>query len=524
MVEVECDVLVVGCGAAGLTSALAALESGASVIVLERSPIEHRGGNTRWTEALLRLKGGVAPDFEISGDFVEGYAAQAGHHIAPAQIAESAQARETWSPILRTLPYLDPEVLDAFASSVPPTLKWLEGHGIRFRVMEYPFIFPAPLIGIYGGGEALVETLAPIIERKGARILYEMTAIRFLLDEDLGVAGVHAVHSEEGSIRVGAKKTVLACGGFEGNPAMLAQYIGPTARYTRPVATGGWYNKGEGIRLALDIGAAPAGDFAECHRQPIDPRSSASEALVSAYPFGIVVNSHGERFMDEAPADPLGFLEDHCRRINRQPDGIGYFIYDASIDDVPAWRRMIRSDQQPIQANSIAELATKLGLPAHALEATVRTFNAACSQSRDFAYRRDDSAAVAAFEQGEPFDWTGVMDGLATEGLDPPKTNWARPLMKGPFACFPIISSMTFTCGGLKTTKDGEVVRTSGALIPGLYAAGETMGIIYGNYIGATSVLRGVTFGRRAGLHAASAAAKGAAGDAISTNIPPLAK
>ena len=439
---------------------------------------------------------------------MDGYAAQAGYHITPAQIAESAQSRKTWSPVLRTLPYLDPDVLDAFASSIPPTLKWLEGHGVRFRTMEYPFIFPAPLIGIYGGGEALIETLVAIIERNGANILYEMTAIQFLLDEDLGVAGVHAVHSEEGSIRVRAKKTILACVGFEGNPAMLAQYIGTTARYARPVATGGWYNKGEGIRLALDIGAAPAGDFAECHRQPIDPRSSVSEALVGAYPFGIVVNARGERFMNEAPADPLGFLEDHCRQINRQPNGIGYFIYDASIDDVPAWRRMIRSDQPPIQANSIAELATQVGLPADALEATVRTYNGACSQARGFAYRRDDAAAVEAYNRGQPFDWQGVMDGLNTEGLVPPKTNWARPLMKGPFGCFPIISSVTFTCGGLKTTKDGEVVRTSGALIPGLYAAGETMGIIYGNYIGASSVLRGVTFGRRAGLHAASAVAR----------------
>ena len=172
MVEYECDVLVVGCGTAGLTSALAALESGASVIVLERAPIEHRGGNIRWTEALLRLKGGVAPDFEISDDFVDGYAAQAGYHITSAQIAESAQPRETWSALLRTLPYLDPDVLDAFAFSVPPTLKWLEGHGVRFRLMEYPFIFPAPLIGIYGG-EALIETLAPIIGRMGANILYE---------------------------------------------------------------------------------------------------------------------------------------------------------------------------------------------------------------------------------------------------------------------------------------------------------------------------------------------------------------
>lgn len=390
-------------------------------------------------------------------------------------------------------------------------------------MLEYPFIFPAPLIGISGGGEALIGTLAPIIEREGANILYDMTAIQFLLDEDLGVAGVHAVHREEGSMRVRAKKTILACGGFEGNPAMLAQYIGTTARYTGPVATGGWYNKGEAIRLALAIGAAPAGDFAACHRQPIDPRSSVSEALVGAYPFGIVVNARGERFMDDAPADPLGFLENHCRQINRQPDGIGYFIYDALIDDVPAWRRMIRSDRQPFQANSLVELVSKVGLPADALAATVRTFNAACSQARGFAYRRDDAAAVEAFEQGALFDWTTVVDGLTTEGLVSPTTNWARPLMRGPFACFPIISSMTFTCGGLKTTKDGEVVRTSGALIPGLYAAGETMGIIYDNYIGATSVLRGVTFGRRAGRHAASAVAMSASGGAISADIPPLA-
>ena len=146
MVEYECDVLVVGCGAAGLTSALAALESGASVIVLERSPIEHRGGNTRWTEALLRLEGGVAPNFEISDDFVEGYAAQgeAGHNITPAQIAESAQSRKTWSPVLRTLPYLDPDVLDAFATRVPPALRWLDAMASDFACWNILSSFQPP--------------------------------------------------------------------------------------------------------------------------------------------------------------------------------------------------------------------------------------------------------------------------------------------------------------------------------------------------------------------------------------------
>lgn len=110
---------------------------------------------------------------------------------------------------------------------------------------------------------------------------------------------------------------------------------------------------------------------------------------------------------------------------------------------------------------------------------------------------------------GGPFDWSAVFDKLATTGIEPSKSNWARPLDRAPFRAYPIISTVTFTCGGLKTTRDGEVVRTSGALIPGLYAAGETMGVMYGTYIGATSVLRGITFGHLSGRHAARQALRG---------------
>lgn len=505
MEKYNCDVLVIGCGAAGLTAALAALEGGASVVLLERSPKDERGGNTRWTEALLRLRGRAREDepFTPTDDFIEGYAAQPGYYIEPKFIADSQNARDTWSPALRTLPFLDPEVLEAFLSSVPDTIAWLQAHGVRFSRGEYPFIFPALVYQIYGGGEALIETLCPIVERSGATVLYDMTALSFLLDDDMGVVGAKAVHSVKGSAEIRAKKTILACGGFEGNPAMKAQYLGPNARYTRPVAKGGWYNKGEGIRLALDIGAAPAGDFAECHRQPIDPRSSASEALVGAYPFGILVNTDGHRFVDEAPGDPILYLEEHCRRINAQPNGIGYFIADAAIDDIAAWRRMIRTDQPPIKANSIDALAVAIGVPPGALAATIAAYNAACPDSAGFSYQRNDEKVAEAFSTGAPFDWSAVFDHLATSGLTPGKSNWARRIEQPPFLCYPIISSNTFTCGGLKTTKDGEVVRTSGAVIPGLYAAGETVGIIYGTYIGATSVLRAMVFGRRSGMHAA---------------------
>ncbi len=497
MDELNCDVLVVGCGAAGLSSALSALEEGASVIVLERSPQAERGGNTRWTEALLRLN----HDHSLRADMAELYASQPGYHVPPAMIRDMARPYDEWSPTLRALPFLDPEVLSAFLEGVPEVLGWIAGHGVRFQVAHYPMTIALPMPAVYGGGEAIIETLAPAVEAAGGRILYELTVTRLLLDETMGVTGVTALHSTAGGVNIRARKTILACGGFEGNPAMMAQYMGEQARFMRPVACGGWNNKGEGIRLALDIGAAPAGDYSECHRQPIDPRSSEAEPLVSAYPLGILVNARGERFMDEAPADRRQYLEEPGRQINRQPEGIGYFLFDSSIDDIPMWRRLLRTDRPEISADTLEELAAQIGVPADALSQTVASFNAACG-SGTFSYARDDAAITAAFESGCAYDTSVLFDGLATHGIVPPKSNWARPIAKPPFGCFPIISSNTFTFGGLKVTADAQVVRTSGARIPGLYAAGETVGMMYGTYVGATSVLRALTFGRIAGRHA----------------------
>lgn len=477
MRELNCDVVVVGCGAAGLTAALSALELGAKVIVLERAPREMRGGNTRWTEALMRLQ----PDGRITDDFIPGFTANAGYHLVPDFVRESSLAYENWSQIVKTLPYLDPEVLDAFSSNVPATLEWLSSRGIGFKSGTYPFALDWQFHGVHGGGLALVETLCPQIETAGGRILYETTMTGLLQDEDDRVVGVKALTSTHEVLRISAGKTVLACGGFEGNQSMLTQYLGLQGRFMRPVAAGGWYNKGDGIRLALAIGAAPAGDYAECHRQLIDPRSSASEPLVNAYPHGIVVNQQGQRFMDEAPDDLDLYLEEPCRLVNAQSRGIAYFVYDAQIDEIPMWRKMLRTDQPPFEAESIPTLADQLGVPAGALLDTVTRFNAGCGQG---TYRH------------------AAPDGNRTTGVVPPKSNWARRIEKPPFGAYPLIASVTFTYGGLRVTRNAEVVHGSGMCIPGLYAAGETMGIYYGLYTAATSVLRGLVFGRIAGRHA----------------------
>ena len=271
---------------------------------------------------------------------------------------------------------------------------------------------------------------------------------------------------------------MLASGGYEGNPEMLAQYMGPRALYLRPIARGGYYNKGEGIRMALRIGAAPCGDFASYHAEPIDPRSGVPEAAIFIFPYGILVNQEGRRFVDEAPATVDATYESITRQIFQQTNSISYVILDAKLKDVPNHRLAIRTDQPPIEAQTIADLAAKLEIPKAALEATVAEYNAACRPG--------------AFKPLE-------VDHLATHDLSPPKSNWARPLDAPPYRAYPIISANVFTFGGLKVNANAQVINSDGEPIRGLYAAGETVGLYYKTYAGSTSVLKGAVFGRLAG-------------------------
>jgi tricarballylate dehydrogenase len=479
MKHLETDVVVVGCGVAGLSSALTALEKGARVILLERATKDQRGGNTRWTSANLR----VESDGEVMNNFESGYRRNRGYHLVPEFEKAAEQDYEKWPDLVKAMAFVDPILLKAFVSSVPAGLKWLREYGVTIHDNIYPYIPLAPHIAINGGGLAIVESLAPAIEQKGGLILYQTTAVKLLQDDDNRVVGIKATDEHGDSVVINAQSVVLASGGFQGNPEMLAKYIGPNARYSRPVARGGWYNKGEGIEMALAISAAPAGDYADCHRQPIDPRSSVAEPLVHAIPLGIVVNKEGQRFFDEACSDIRFYQEEPNILINKQRDGIAYLIYDQRTDTIPGWRQSIQSDQPPITAETLPELASKLGISCSALMKTVADFNHSCSC--------DDPIDISDF------------DDKGTNGVVPAKTNFARPISRGPFGAYPIIAAITFTYGALRINKDGQVISKSGVPIRGLYAAGETAGIIYGTYVGATSVLRGLVFGRAAGSHAA---------------------
>jgi tricarballylate dehydrogenase len=478
MSEHRADVVVVGCGIAGLSAAVAALQCGASVTILERAPREERGGQTRYTEAYLRMKS----ETEVTDDFEEQFARNAGGYLDPALVHLAAGPRESWPAVLKSMSFADPDLVSAFADAAGPTVQWLKSFGVRFDFLPTQFLTRSqPRLLPVGGGLALIEALASEAEKRGARFVYE-TAATGLIVEDGRVSGVRAVAKDALPASFSAKAVVLACGGFEGNPEMLSRYLGPRSVFLRPVCRGGHYNKGEGIRMALEIGAAPCGDYGSYHAEPIDPRSGLAEPSVFIFPYGILVNEQGRRFTDEAPATVDTCYERVTREIFNQSNGIAYCILDARYQRIPNYRLGLRTDQPPIEGRTLKELASKLGIAAETLESTVAEYNQAC---RPGDYR--------------PL----VLDGLATQGIEPRKSNWAHPIDEPPYHAYPVISSNVFTFGGLKVDRNARVLNTQGDPIPGLYAAGEAVGLYYRNYTGATSVLKGAVFGRFAGMDAA---------------------
>ncbi|HEY5336517.1 MAG TPA: FAD-dependent oxidoreductase [Mycobacteriales bacterium] len=465
-----------GAGIAGLAAALSAHQAGARVAVLERATREESGGNTRYTEAYLRMKSvdEVADDFEeaILGDFM-GYP-------DPSLLEGLLRSYDRWPANLKAMSIADPVIVSRFAEQAGPTLRWLETFGVTFTEVVTQFLTTSTSrMAPNGGGLALIDALTAAADEAGITFSFQTTARSLVTDDNGAVTGVRAGTADGVKVFDGA--VILACGGFQGNPEMLARYLGESGLHVRPVCRGGYYNKGEGIQMALDIGAAGNGNFGMFHAEPIDPRSGLSEPSIMVFPYGILVNKAARRFTDEAPGPVDATYEQVTRELHHQTDGVGYVILDAKITDVPNFRTAIRTDQPPYKADSIGRLAALIDVPVDDLVETVERYNAGCTG--------------ASFDPTKP-------DGMATVGMRPAKSNWARPLDTEPFEAYPIVSSNVFTYGGLRVDTAARVLDTDGRPINGLYAAGETVGMYFTHYAGSTSVLKGAVFGRLAGATA----------------------
>ncbi|MBV7503667.1 FAD-binding protein [Bacillus sp. sid0103] len=458
--EVDYDIVVIGCGVAGTTAALSAAESAKKsnkklkIGILERADYDHRGGNSRWTASYMRMKNLD----EVADNFVED------------MIAFSDN-------------YSDREYIETLAKDAGNTLRWVQEKGVDFDYLPTMFLTASrPRLLPVGGGRAIVDTLARRAGGLGVEIIYEATAWKLLLDDEGAVDGLLVRVKGGTSLQLKVGAVVLASGGFQGNQEMMAQYIGRDAHKIRTVAEGGLFNKGEGIRMAMEIGAKTAGQFDSFHAEPVDPRSKREEAAVMTYPYFILVDQDGKRFVDEGKTTVDEQYEEVARTIFHDlPGHIAYMIGDQKMYEIPNYERAVETDKPAIVADTLEELAEKIGVPVEPLKATVESFN-------------------AAVQPGE-FQWD-KKDGKQAIGITPPKSNWAIPIDKAPFIAYPIVCSNVFTNGGLATDINGRVLSQDHDPIPGLYAVGETAGLYYGKYPGGTSVLRGLVFGRRAGDHA----------------------
>jgi tricarballylate dehydrogenase len=334
------------------------------------------------------------------------------------------------------------------------------------------------------GGAGLVDLLFRRFEGLGGTVAYETAATGLIVDQERRIRGLRC-DSPEGVVDIEASGgVVLACGGFQANVQMRVQHLGRFADGL--ILRGSRYNTGEGLRMAIDAGAQPAGQWGDYHSAVLDARSPRVECGVTAlynYQMGIFVDRQGRRFLDEGEDFRDHTYVKFSKFIVEQAGGEAWCLFDQQAYQREEFARAWRPVGPPLEAGSLKELAGLMEVPAENLLDTVGSFNVAVQPG---TYDLDR------------------LDGKRTAGISPPKSNWALPLDQPPYIAIPVTGGITFTFGGLKCDSSARVIDTRGKLMEGLYAAGETIGeIFYYNYPGASSVIRGAVFGRIAGTHAA---------------------
>ncbi len=483
-------VVVVGAGNAALCAAIAARQAGCAVTVLERAPEAEHGGNSRFAGGTIRfaypdsaavraLVPDLTPEEAARTDF--------GRYDEQAFFADMARV---------TMDRTDPALCDALVSRSYDTMAWLAGHGVRFlpiwgrqsfREGDTTRFWGGLVLEAWGGGPGLVEAGRAACARRGIPIRHGTRAVR-LLHDGFAVHGVVA-RGPERMEEIRADAVVIASGGFQADPEQRARYLGPGWELAR--VRGSRFNTGDGIRMALEVGAASAGHWSGCHAVGWDFGApefgdlDVGDAFQKhSYPLGIMVNATGRRFVDEGADLRLFTYARYGRIILGQPGGFAWQVFDATT--TPLLRDEYRIKRvSRVRADTLPELAAKLeGVDAAAFLNEVADFNA--------AIRRDIPFVPHA------------KDGRGTTGLAIPKSNWANAIEAPPFEAYQVGCGISFTFGGLRINDQAQVMDQELRPIPGLFAAGEAAGgLFWFNYPAGSGLMAGAVFGRLAGQGAA---------------------
>ncbi len=456
----EVDVLIAGGGNAAMCAAIMARHGGASVLVLEAAPKAFRGGNSRHTRNLRYMHEGedgfltgTYPEDEFYEDLLRVTGGDTNEELARYCIRQSQDAGE-----------------------------WMSAHGIKWQPSLRGTLQLSRTNAFFlGGGKALMNAYYDTAEKMGIRAEYD-TEVRDLNVED-GVFRSAVVEHNGQKREVAAKAFIGASGGFEANVPWLKEYWGEAA--DNFIIRGTPYNKGRVLRQLFDAGAKPAGRAKGFHAIALDGRAPKFDGGIvtrlDCVPFGVVLNKNAERFYDEGEDFWPKRYAIWGTLIAGQPEQEAYCIVDAKSIDM-----FLPSVFPPFEANSVRQLAASLDLNPAKAEETVNAFNSAVKAGT--------------------FDPT-ILDDCSTEGMDPPKSHWARVIDTPPFYGYPLRPGITFTYMGVAVNKQCQVLFGEDQPSPNIFAAGEMMsGNILGKgYLAGFGMTIGTVFGRIAGREAARA-------------------
>lgn len=484
-----CDVLVIGGGSSAFSAAVSARQNGAErVVMLEKAPEAEYGGNARFSHTGFRFcHCGLAEIREFLPDVDEEFFTKS--------VMEPYTIEQFVGDLNRvTQGLIDKDIAHTLAAESNAAAHWALETGIKWiperftKVAGKQHFQPGRNVQTLGGGIGQLEQWREIAARMGIEIRF-----------DSRVTAVHGTPRRIEGVRVSTDQrdydllagAVITCaGGFQANPEMRARYLGENADLLK--VRGSKHDTGEVLNMLLAMGAKASGHWQGAHQTPIDAAAPAFETPAREdgrgsnmnrydYPYGITVNDMGQRFYDEGEAFHSYTYAKTGRAVRMQPGNMAYQIYDKK--GIAMFRNGPDYPATMLEAQSIKDLAARIGVNPVVLEDTVNRFNEAV----------DDGVAFNP----------AILDGKRTHGLKPDKSNWAQKLDEPPFRAYPISGGITFTFGGLGVDSRARVLNSSNQPIAGLYASGDIMGIFYHNYPSCTGQTRNIVFGRRSGMQAA---------------------
>ncbi|WP_423798131.1 FAD-dependent tricarballylate dehydrogenase TcuA [Neobacillus sp. SAB-20_R2A] len=484
------NVVVVGAGNAALCAAISAKENGASVLVLERGPIEKRGGNSFFTDGAIRA---AYNNLEAIRKVIPQLTDEEAEVIVLPEYDES----DFYNDLMRvTNGKSNPELARQLVSKSYETICWMRDQGIKFELNydNQSFIQDGKR-HFWGGlplktenkGVGLMQMLFERAEELGIDIWYNSRAVK-LETEDNQITGV-VVEKEGTIVSVNTLGVILACGSFEANKQMRTENLG--TEWEASIVRGTEFNTGDGIKMALEVGAQKFGEWSGCHSIGTDYNAPKVGDFTKpgdifkkhSYPYSVMLNNQGKRFVDEG-ADLRNYTyAKYGHEVLKQPGHVAYQIYDAQVR--PILRKEYDLNEATFyKADTLEELADLLPVNKSQFLKTIEEYNNAV---QDGEYRPAEK------------------DGKCTKGITPPKSNWALRIEQSPFYAYPVTCGITFAFGGLHVNPLGQVLDKEGQPIEGLFAAGEMIGgIFYGNYPGGSGLMSGAVFGKIAGSTAAS--------------------